>query len=388
MTLKDVYINSVGAYLPNEPVSNSNIEKYLDTVGDQPLKKLVLGANGIEYRYYALNDQGEPTHLTEDLAYYAAMEALELAPDVDLSDIDLMSFGTANGDIILPSLSHQLHALMGSRAQMGQVELLPTTGVCLAGITGMRAAYSLLRTGERNCALVGGAERPSVVFRKANYVDEQKHQRDNIRDQGSNYSFGQTQFLRWMLSDGAGACVLSTKPNSRGLTLKIDWMEMISYSHETPLCMWAGAGVPDYKVRDTWFAQESLAHSAQKGMLTLRQDANVLAKYILKKGEEGLKTLIERGQLVPDEVRWLLPHLSSFAFKDEFMQMARALNIQSLEEKWFTNLKTKGNTGSAAIFIMLEEAFNNGLFKPGDKILLVVPESARFNYGYIQLTCM
>ena len=54
----------------------------------------------------------------------------------------------------------------------------------------------------------------------------------------------------------------------------------------------------------------------------------------------------------------------------------------------FTNLKTKGNTGSAAIFIMLEEAFNNGLFKPGDKILLVVPESARFNYGYIQLTCM
>lgn len=388
MAFKDVYINSVGAYLPNEPISNANIESYLDTLGDKPLKKLVLNANGIEHRYYALNDKGEPTHLTEDLAYYAAMEAIELAPDIGIGDIDLMSFGTANSDLILPSLSHQLHALFGERTQMGPIELLPTTGVCLAGITSLRGAFSLLRNGERSCAIVGGAERPSIAFRKSHYLEEQKNQKENSKEMGHTYSFGQTQFLRWMLSDGGGATVLSTEPNSRGLTLKIDWVEMVSFSNETPLCMWLGAGITDYTVKDTWWSHDSFNQSAQKGALTLRQDAYVLADNILKKGEEGLKALVDRGRVNPEEISWILPHLSSFAFQDEFMESLKRLGFSSPEEKWFTNLKTKGNTGSAAIFIMLEEAFNSGLFKAGDKILLIIPESAHFNYGYVQLTCV
>jgi 3-oxoacyl-[acyl-carrier-protein] synthase-3 len=58
------------------------------------------------------------------------------------------------------------------------------------------------------------------------------------------------------------------------------------------------------------------------------------------------------------------------------------------EEKWFTNLHTKGNTGAASIFIMLEEAFNSGKFKPGGRILLMVPESGRFSVSFVHLTCV
>ena len=55
------------------------------------------------------------------------------------------------------------------------------------------------------------------------------------------------------------------------------------------------------------------------------------------------------------------------------------------EEKWFSNLYTKGNTGAASIFIMLEEAFSTGRFKKGDVILLMVPESGRFQAALSQL---
>ena len=58
------------------------------------------------------------------------------------------------------------------------------------------------------------------------------------------------------------------------------------------------------------------------------------------------------------------------------------------EERWFTNLRTKGNTGAASIFIMLEEAFNGGRFAPGDRILLMVPESGRFSVSFVHLTCV
>ncbi|HEY8190698.1 MAG TPA: 3-oxoacyl-[acyl-carrier-protein] synthase III C-terminal domain-containing protein, partial [Micavibrio sp.] len=47
------------------------------------------------------------------------------------------------------------------------------------------------------------------------------------------------------------------------------------------------------------------------------------------------------------------------------------------EEKWFTNLYSKGNTGTASIFIMLDELFHSGKLKSGEKILCHVPESGR-----------
>jgi 3-oxoacyl-[acyl-carrier-protein] synthase-3 len=56
------------------------------------------------------------------------------------------------------------------------------------------------------------------------------------------------------------------------------------------------------------------------------------------------------------------------------------------EERWFTNLYTKGNTGAASVFIMLEELFHSGNLQPGQKILCMVPESGRFIVSFMMLT--
>ena len=56
------------------------------------------------------------------------------------------------------------------------------------------------------------------------------------------------------------------------------------------------------------------------------------------------------------------------------------------ESKWFTNLKTRGNTGSASFYIMLEEALSSGLFRPGQRVLAMIPESGRFTAAYALFT--
>jgi 3-oxoacyl-[acyl-carrier-protein] synthase-3 len=55
-------------------------------------------------------------------------------------------------------------------------------------------------------------------------------------------------------------------------------------------------------------------------------------------------------------------------------------------EKWFTNLAYKGNTGSASIYVMLEELFHSGMLKEGQKILCFIPESGRFSIAYMLLS--
>jgi len=54
--------------------------------------------------------------------------------------------------------------------------------------------------------------------------------------------------------------------------------------------------------------------------------------------------------------------------------------------RWFTNLTEKGNTGSAAIYIILEELFSSGRLKPGQRLLCFIPESGRFSHCFMHLT--
>lgn len=56
------------------------------------------------------------------------------------------------------------------------------------------------------------------------------------------------------------------------------------------------------------------------------------------------------------------------------------------EEKYFTNLSEVGNVGAASPYIMLEELFNSDKLEKGDKLLLLVPESARFSYTLVHFT--
>jgi len=99
-----------------------------------------------------------------------------------------------------------------------------------------------------------------------------------------------------------------------------------------------------------------------------------------------LADVINQRKFDANKIDYFLPHLSSMFFKGQIEHHLKINNIDIPEEKWFLNLPKVGNVGSASAFLMIEELFNNGNLKKGQKILIMVPESARFAYTYMLLT--
>src|SRR5437773_1471686 len=141
------------------------------------------------------------------------------------------------------------------------------------------------------------------------------------------------------------------------------------------------------RVGNTWLDLATISEADKAELMRIRQDTQLLPQIVKLSVEEYLR-LIKRGRIVPEELDHLLCHYSSHFFKGEIVKLLDEAHLSIPEDKWFTNLYTKGNTGAASIFIMLEEAMNGGRFTPGQKILLMVPESGRFTVSFALLTCV
>lgn len=364
----DAYITGVGSYLPGDPVGNDDIERYLgSTNGSSRIKDRMLEANGIEKRHYAIDTDGKTLMLNEELAERAVRGALSEAGR-STRDLQMLATGTTQGDLAVPGFASMVHGRLGG----GPLEVLSAGGVCCSGVAAMRAVEDAVRVGRHRVGVAVGSELVSRTLRASRF---------------SNAGFD-AEFLRYMLSDGAGAVVIENQPARERASLRIDWSHLVSHAHRFDVCMYAGAAAPDQVTAGTTWQDQSTpgaAHAA--GMLNLRQDIGILAN-IVALGVEEYVGLVREGKIEPNEVDHLLVHYSSDYFRPDIVRLMGEAGLMIPEEKWFTNLRTKGNTGAASIFVMLEEAFNNGRFSPGDRILLMVPESGRFSVAFVHLTCV
>jgi 3-oxoacyl-[acyl-carrier-protein] synthase-3 len=193
-------------------------------------------------------------------------------------------------------------------------------------------------------------------------------------------------FLRWMLSDGAGAALLQSQPNPDGISLKIEWLEITSFANELETCMYAGAIKDEESKQLTGWNEMEVTDWNRHSVFSLKQDTRLLGDNIVPKGAEFLKALMEKHQLSSDQVDYFLPHMSSEFFKPQIKNHLAEVGMDLPLEKWFYNLTYVGNVGSASPYLMLEELFHSGKLKKGERILVMVPESARFSYAYIYLT--
>ena len=121
--------------------------------------------------------------------------------------------------------------------------------------------------------------------------------------------------------------------------------------------------------------------------LRLSQDVRVLSKYMMPFGMKALSEALERHAVSLEEFDIILPHMSSYYFEPKVRATIRKL-APGKEVPFWTNLKSAGNTGAASAYIMLDEFFRSRTLKPGERILLFVPESGQFNYVLISMTAV
>jgi 3-oxoacyl-[acyl-carrier-protein] synthase-3 len=133
--------------------------------------------------------------------------------------------------------------------------------------------------------------------------------------------------------------------------------------------------------------EKDLNEVLEKGYFNLSQDVNLLGENIVPISiRRALQTVREKRGLKAESITWVLPHLSSMFFKQPLVEEMVKQGFEIPPERMFTNLSYKGNTGSASIYIILEELLTAGKIKKGDRILCCVPESARFSFAYMHLT--
>lgn len=375
--MNKVYINNIQKFLPNKAISNGEMEDYLGYIAHKKskAKKIVLRSNGIKNRYYVLEKDTQKVLYSNAQITAKAIEKIE-NKNFSLRNLECLSCGTTTPDQLMPNHTLMVQGLLG----ISGIETLSAAGICLSGINSLKYAYYGIKCGELSNAISTGSEVVSPALSAKNFKSESDYKE---LEKNPGIAF-EKDFLRWMLSDGAGAMLLENKPNKDSLSLQIEWIDVLSYAGEMPVCMYSGCEVNENEVRG-WrtFEQDEVM---KKSLLSISQDVKLLNKNIVKYTViKAIKKILETKELKAKSIDYFLPHYSSEYFRDKLYEGMIKAGLEIPFEKWFTNLTSCGNTGAASIYIMLEELFNSKRLKKNDKILCYIPESGRFSTAFMLL---
>ena len=371
----DVFITRTAAYLPLDPVGNEEMESVLGMVGSRPsrARRIILRNNGIQKRHYAIDRAtGQPA------MSHAALTANAIRALGDIGAVDCLATGTSKPDQLVPNHGVMVHGELG----WPQMQVVALAGICLSGAAAMKYATMSVATGDSQKAVATGSELVSALMMAKNFEAEVEHRVAQLEER-PEIAF-EKDFLRWMLSDGAGAVLMEPKPAASGVSLRVKWIELFSFAHLFPACMYAGAEKLDDQSLRGWDQYEA-KELAERSVMTLKQDVRLLNDEVMVTVREPLRILQEKRGLRPESIDWYLPHVSSMYFAPRVDAAMHEVGFGIPQQKWFTNLVTCGNTGSASPYIMLDELVRSGRLRPGQNVLMYVPESGRFSSGFILL---
>ncbi len=380
---RNVYITDLAGFMPNAPVDNDNVEQVLGRVNGKPSRamRITLRNNGIKLRHYAIDPAtGKFTHTNARMAAEAVRAVMQRA-NVAPGQLDLLACGTSSADHIAPAHGNMVHGELKSPP----CEVVSFAGVCATSASALKYAYLNIAQGLAHTAVSCGSEFVSSCMRAGQFAPETDAMIAAL-EAHPELAF-EKDFLRWMLSDGAGAALVRDTPNADRVSLRIDWIDGRSFAGDMESCMYAGAIKRADGTLKGWREPDDPNDTLREGYFAVKQDVRLLNEHIMPISVKGaLLPVIQRHGLKPENINWFVPHYSSEYFRPRLRAQMIDIGFDIPEERWFTNLKTKGNIGSAAIYIAMEELLYSGKLKRGDTLLCYIPESARFSIYYMHLT--
>ena len=365
----NVYLQSAGMFLPGAPVDNAGMDAYVAPLNriSERLKRRILAENGIQTRHYAIDGAGATVFSNAQMAA-GAIQATLAAAGKSLADIGFLSSGSSGGDALMPGFASMIQGEMAAPP----METLSVHGVCAASVGALQAAAMAVESGAHPLALAVASEMPSRLFKRSRFAA-----------QGYDTDFD-AHFLRWMLSDGAGAALLGgpqALPQVGGLRLQLKWTHLRSFAGDYPVCMQLGM-TADRSKSHLDFPAWGDAEAA--GALALRQDIRLLP-HLFDVCIHEYADLAHKGWVPERGIDHFLCHYSSERFIPVVDDLLNKAQLSIPRERWWSNLAWRGNTGAASIFIMLAEFLEQrgAALKAGETVLCFIPESGRFTAGYM-----
>ena len=300
-------IIGTGSALPKKIMTNADIEKIVDTTDEW-----IVDRTGIRQRHIATDET------TNSLALEACQKALEAA-NTTPGDIDLIIVGTATSDRVFPSTACHLQAGLGT----GECVAFDVQAACSGFIYALSIADSMIKTGAIRNALVVGAECLSWLV--------------DWTDRGTCILFG----------DGAGAVVLSQseEPGIISTSLHANG----NYSE------WLYADNPNRHAN-----KEEPSKSSHLQMI-----GNKVFKMAVTKLGQLVTDVVEKHNLSPDEIDWLIPHQAN-----DRIITATADKLKMPMSKVVRCVDIHGNTSAASVPLALDLAVRDGRIQKGHLCLL------------------
>ncbi|MBV7485417.1 iron-containing redox enzyme family protein [Bordetella sp. BOR01] len=364
-----VYLESAGYFMPGEPVANQDMDRYIAPLNRMSgrIKQRILAENGIKQRYYAIDEAGDTRFTNAAQAAQAIRDCLR-RQDRGLADVSLLASGSSGGDALMPGFANMIQGELAAPP----MEVVSVHGICAAGVSAIQAAAQGIELGAHRRALAVASEMPSRLFKRSRFAAR-----------GYDADFD-AHFLRWMLSDGAGAVLLGHRgaplPGaSAGVRLRLRWVHQRAFSGDYPVCMQLGLAAEGGQAHLDY---GSWAEAEAAGALALRQDIRLLP-HLFDIGIHEYAGLVRDGWVDPGRVDHFLCHYSSEKFIPVVEDLMDKAGLSIPRERWFSNLAWRGNTGAASILIMLAEFLETHALKPGQQVFCYIPESGRFMTAYM-----
>ncbi len=327
--MKSSKIIGIGHYVPEQVVTNKDLEKVMDTSDEWIIERT--GIN--ERRYF---DHTKDT--CANMAARATKMALERA-SIDVSEIDLIVFATITPDYMFPGSGVLMQRELGLDKKA--IAAIDIRNACSGFVYGLSIADQFIKTGMYKTIVVVGAEIQSSGME---FSDRQRH-------------------VSIIFGDGAGAAILqATDEPGKGI--------LSTHMHSD------GTFAEELYVRDPGSSrkrEERLTPELIDGVtVKAHMNGNLVFKHAVVRFMEVISEALQANGKTKEEIDLLVPHQANLRISN-FIQQKLGLS----DEKVYNNIQRYGNTTAASIPIALSEAWAEGRLKNNDLVCL-----AAFGSGF------
>ena len=304
-------ITAIGAYVPEDILTNADLEKMVDT-NDEWIRS----RTGIEERRI-LKGEGKAT---SDMIVPAVKQLCEKR-GISPSEIDCMIVATVTPDMVFPATANIACEKLGIKNAWG----FDLSAACSGFLYALTTGAALIESGRYRRVVVVGADKMSSII--------------DYTDRTTCILFG----------DGAGAVLL--EPNIEGYGV----LDSILKSD--------GSGAKYLQMKAGGSLRPATLETVQNREHFASQEGQSVFKFAVVGMADVSYELMDRNNMGADDIAWLVPHQANKRIID-----ATARRIGLDDSKVMLNIQKYGNTTAATIPLCLWD-YRKRINK-GDNIVL------------------
>ena len=358
---KDVYIVGIGSYSPGEPVPFGRIEAVLGKITEAPpkllrwidrMRPIMEEMLGVKYCHYAIDPRTrQPTDDNVTMSVKSAQKALAMA-GLTPADMDLLVYAGVVPEYTCPPTT----TLIQEELQIPQCAEYAIHSNCTSIYKALQLAADQITLGRYRHALIMTSQLSSP-FLMVEHFNQRILEKSQV-------------LLRWFLSDGAGALVVTSDPSLGQKRLRI----VETYIESMGL----GLG-PDMYCRAGGHRVHPL-ESYEKGWHHLTQNFEQVARLGVELAKKAADRMMDRVGLDWSQISYIFMNVPTRHIHDQVVaDIARDKNVPNLH--FYSKLADRGYPGPCAIIHALDGFLQDNTPAQGDVLASVVAESSKWMYA-------